>query len=161
MSSNSIEKQNINIWEIRKSTNEALQKAKLAFNSLSEEGGWTKMKNKKPAQNLKQSHVAIDTAQENIIKELKNQFALKKNFIDTGLKHQVNFSDTTIINTVGLITVDVGGHPYEFSKQRFFENKHFQNRVRDAFLSIFPTGFLVFFKGHEEGTFCIKIIPRN
>ena len=93
--------------------------------------------------------------------ELKNQFALKKNFIDTGLKHQVNFSDTTIVNTVGLITVDVGGHPYEFSRQRFFENKHFQNRVRDAFLSIFPTGFLVFFKGHEEGTFCIKIIPRN
>ena len=165
-----VESNTTNFWELRKATNEALQKAKSAFDTLSnepeskperelkpqKEEGWTQVKSNK----LKQSNNSIDVAQDNIIKELKAQFMTKKNFIDTGLAHQVNFSCVTVVNVSGLVTFNVGGHPADFNKERFFENKKFQNRVRDAFSTVFPNGWLVFFKGREAGTYCIKIVPR-
>ena len=86
---------------------------------------------------------------------------LKKNYIETGLAHQVNFSHTTIVNTTGAVTVEFEGHPYDFSKERFFENRHFQDRVRNAFSTVLPGGWLIFFKGREEGTYCIKIVCKN
>jgi hypothetical protein len=177
-----VESSTTNFWELRKATNEALQKAKSAFNTLSTEPeskqepkteskqepkteskqepkteskqeGWTQIKNK-------QSNRPIDIAQDNLIKELKAQFMPKKNYIETGLAHQVNFSHTTVINTSGVTTVDFPGNPYDFSKERFYENRHFQDRVRDAFSTIFPNGWLVFFKGRNANTYCIKIVCR-
>ena len=183
-----VEPNTSNFWQLRKSANEALEKAKLAFSTqvqaqvqaqaqtqvqvqthVSEnvtetkpqkQENWTKVEYKKSNHKLKQSKQAIDTAQDNIIKELKSQIMLKKNYIETGLAHQVNFSHTTIVNTTGVVTVEFAGHPYDFSKERFFENRHFQDRVRNAFSTVLPGGWLVFFKGREEGTYCIKVIPR-
>ena len=182
-----VESNTTNFWELRKATNEALQKAKSAFNTLSTEPeskqepkteskqepkteskqeGWTQIKNKQSKQEgwtqikNKQSNRPIDIAQDNLIKELKAQFMLKKNYIETGLAHQVNFSHTTVINTSGVTTVDFPENPYDFSKERFYENRHFQDRVRDAFSTIFPNGWLVFFKGRNANTYCIKIVCR-
>ena len=166
-----VESKTTNFWELRKATNEALQKAKSAFNTLSTEReskpepkqeskpkqeSWTKVKTKK----TKQTNNSIDAVQDELINELKTLFVPKKNFIDTGLAHQVNFSYVTVVNVSGLVTFNVGGHPADFNKERFFENKKFQNRVRDAFSTVFPNGWLVFFKGREAGTYCIKIVPR-
>ncbi len=158
-----VESKTPNFWELRKATNEAIQKAKSAFSTLPTEPeqkpkqeAWTKVKTKK----TKQTNNSIDAVQDELINELKTLFVPKKNFIDTGLAHQVNFSYVTVVNVSGLVTFDVGGHPADFNKERFFENKKFQNRVRDAFSTVFPNGWLVFFKGREPGTYCIKIVPR-
>ena len=187
MNTTTVEPNTSNFWQLRKSANEALEKAKLAFSTqvqaqvqaqtqaqvqahLSEnvtetkpqkQETWTKIEYKKSNYKLKQSKQAIDTAQDNIIKELKSQIMLKKNYIETGLAHQVNFSHTTIVNTTGAVTVEFAGHPYDFSKERFFENRHFQDRVRNAFSTVLPGGWLVFFKGREQGTYCIKIVCKN
>jgi hypothetical protein len=166
-----VETNTSNFWQLRKSANEALEKAKLTFNAHVPENvtetkpqkqeTWTKVEYKKSNHRLEQSKRAIDTAQDNIIKELKSQIMLKKNYIETGLAHQVNFSHTTIVNTTGVVTVEFAGHPYDFSKERFFENRHFQDRVRNAFSTVLPGGWLVFFKGREEGTYCIKIVCKR
>ncbi len=162
-----VESNTTNFWELRKATNEALQKAKLAFNSLSDEPelkqepkqlskqeDWTKVKTKK------KSNHNTDAVQDELINEIKTLLMPKKKFIDTGLAHQVNFSYVTVVNVSGLVTLYIDGYAADFKKERFFENKAFQNKVRNTFSSIFPNGWLVFFKGRETGTYCVKIVPR-
>jgi len=140
------------LLELRQEAKEASLQAKQLF----EENN----KHEKSQMNQKKTSQALDIAQEKLVDEIKKEIMLKKEQIESGLSHQLNYSNLTIFDVKGLVPVEIGEHPYCFSKERFYENRHFQNRVRDAFSKIFSNGWLVFFKGRAENTYCIKIVPR-
>jgi hypothetical protein len=168
MDTNESKTNNTNVWQLRKEAKDALEKAKTMFetceaNTVPEKPKVQnhETKTKTIPNKTYKAHLALDMASSKLIEEIKSQIMTKKTHIETGLSHQVNFSNITVINVTGLVTVDFEGGAYNFSKERFLENRHFQNKVRDVFSKVLPNGWLVFFKGREEGTYCIKIVPRT
>ena len=83
--------------------------------------------------------------------------------INTQIRYITNFKKTLVLDiSDDTIIVSSEGKEYQFSKLRFLENKkHFQQYLREHYKSIFPNTTLQFFKGRDEGTFCIKIIKNQ
>jgi hypothetical protein len=56
-----------------------------------------------------------------------------------------------------VIDDDDNGEKYEFSRTRFFENRFFQDVVREKIRILIPMAWISFFPGRDVNSYCIKI----
>lgn len=106
---------------------------------------------------------ALELAQKVMIQECVNalpSYAIEN--INSQLRFVINFSKTLIVDVSQDIPIQHDGETFQFSRERFMENRFFQNHVRDAFASIVPDGWLRFSPStRTEGTYCISIRLRR
>ncbi len=105
---------------------------------------------------------ALEIAQKAMIQECVNAFpSNSREDVNSQLRFVINYRKTLVIDVSQDIPVQHEGETFQFSRERFMENRYFQNLVRDAFVSLVPDGWLRFFQGRNEGTYCIGIQLRR
>ncbi len=105
---------------------------------------------------------ALDIAQKAMIQECVNAFpSNSREDVNSQLRFVINYRKTLVIDVSQDIPVQHEGETFQFSRERFMENRYFQNLVRDAFVPLVPDGWLRFFQGRNEGTYCIGIQLRR
>ena len=106
---------------------------------------------------------ALMTAQRKLIVDSRAQ--LKKKDIDdinNCLPYVVNYKRTHVVQfDSDPFVVEVEGDKFEFSRARFFENRFFQEEFRRVYETLVPEGWIRFFPGREENSFCIGVKKRS
>ena len=106
---------------------------------------------------------ALMTAQRKLIADSRAQ--LKKKDIDdinNCLPYVVNYKRTHVVQfDSDPFVVEVEGDKFEFSRARFFENRFFQEEFRRVYETLVPEGWIRFFPGREENSFCIGVKKRS
>lgn len=82
--------------------------------------------------------------------------------IDTDLNYVKEYRRTQVLKFEDdSVVVEVEGETFEFSRTHFFDNRIFQNKIREKFGTLLPTAWLRFFPGRDENTYCIGISKRR
>jgi hypothetical protein len=106
---------------------------------------------------------ALMTAQRKLIADSRAQ--LKKKDIDdinNCLPYVLNYRRTHVVQfDSDPFVVEVEGDKFEFSRARFFENRFFQEEFRRVYETLVPEGWIRFFPGREENSFCIGVKKRS
>lgn len=106
---------------------------------------------------------ALIKAQDQLIAECVGQLSHKtRDDINNSLPFIINYRRTVVVKfDDDAIVADVDGEKFEFSRTRFFENRIFQDKVREEFDSLIPMAWIRFFPGRDENTYCMGIMKRR
>ncbi len=106
---------------------------------------------------------ALIKAQDQLIAECVGQVSHKtRDDINNSLPFIINYRRTVVVKfDDDAIVADVDGEKFEFSRTRFFENRIFQDKVREEFDSLIPMAWIRFFPGRDENTYCMGIMKRR
>jgi hypothetical protein len=106
--------------------------------------------------------IALETAQEIMKREcLKGLPHHTIDDVNNQISFVIGYVKTIVVDVSHPIVIQDGDETFEFSRERFMENRFFQNHVRNEFASLVPDGWFRFFPGRNEGTFCISIKLRR
>ncbi len=108
-------------------------------------------------------NTALLQAQNQLIDECVGQLNPKtRDDINNSLPYVLNFRRTLVVKfDSDFVVADVDGEKFEFSRTRFFENRIFQDKVRERFESLIPPAWIRFFPGRDENTYCMGIMKRR
>jgi len=108
-------------------------------------------------------NTALLVAQEQLIVACLAQIPSKTlERIDTDLNYIKEYRRTQVLKfDDDSVVVEVEGETFEFSRTHFFDNRIFQNKMREKFGTLLPTAWLRFFPGRDENTYCIGISKRR
>jgi hypothetical protein len=106
---------------------------------------------------------ALIVAQDKLINECVGQLHPKaRDDINNSLPYVINYRRTVVLKFDNdAVVADVNEEKFEFSRTKFFENRIFQDKVRERFDSIIPEAWIRFFPGRDENTYCMGIMRRR
>jgi hypothetical protein len=106
---------------------------------------------------------ALLAAQDKFIGEWMSQLSAKtREDINNSLPYIINYRRTLVMKfDDDFVVSEIDGDKFEFSRTRFFENRIFQDKVREKFDTLIPLGWVRFFHGRDENTYCMGITKRH
>lgn len=106
---------------------------------------------------------AFNSAQDQMIQEILNLIHPSDiDAINTEAEYQKNFKRVYEMDlTNDELVNQVDGQKYSWSRSHFFQNTRFQNAARNKIEKVLPLVWVLFFKGHSEGTQVIQLVRRK
>ena len=108
---------------------------------------------------------ALNKAQEQLIIECDDKFSLTPkdyNQLNINLMHIINYRRTFVSRFESdSLVISFEDETYEFSRRQFFENRYFQNKLRNKYNALISTAWISFFHGRDENTYCMSIMKRR
>jgi hypothetical protein len=108
-------------------------------------------------------NAALLVAQDQLIAACLGQMPPKTiERIDTDLSYIKDYRRTQVMKfDDDSVIAEVEGEKFEFSRSHFFENRVFQNKMREKFETLLPMAWIRFFPGRDENTYCVGISKRR
>ena len=108
-------------------------------------------------------NAALLMAQDQLIAACLGQMPSKTmERINTDLNYIMDYRRTQVFKfDDDSVIAEVEGEKFEFSRTHFFENRVFQNKMREKFESFLPNAWIRFFPGRDENTYCMGISLRR
>ncbi len=106
---------------------------------------------------------ALILAQDQLIGECVAQLHPKvRDDINNSMPYIINYRRTLVVKfDTDSVVAEVEGEKFEFSRTRFFENRIFQDKVREKYETLIPAAWLRFFPGRDENTYCMGVMKRR
>ena len=106
---------------------------------------------------------ALIQAQDQLIAECVAQLHPKaRDDINNSMPYIINYRRTLVVKfDSDSVVSEVDGEKFEFSRTRFFENRIFQDKVREKYETLIPMAWIRFFPGRDENTYCMGVMKRR
>lgn len=106
---------------------------------------------------------ALIQAQDQLIAECVAQLHPKaRDDINNSMPYIINYRRTLVVKfDSDSVVADVDGEKFEFSRTRFFENRIFQDKVREKYETLIPMAWIRFFPGRDENSYCMGVMRRR
>ncbi len=106
---------------------------------------------------------ALMKAQDQLVAECVAQLHPKvRDDINNSMPFIINYRRTLVVKfDDDSVVAEVDGEKFEFSRTRFFENRIFQDKVREKYETLIPTAWIRFFPGRDENTYCMGVMKRR
>jgi len=106
---------------------------------------------------------ALIQAQNQLIAECVGQLHPKaRDDINNSMPYIINYRRTLVVKfDSDSVVSEVDGEKFEFSRTRFFENRIFQDKVREKYETLIPMAWIRFFPGRDENSYCMGVMKRR